>query len=59
MAAVANKMLDDCLSSKREYTMNVVLLEDNNYEWSRPYVQAAVQRAIEEDRQENMNHGMD
>lgn len=59
MAVVANKMLDDCLSANHEYTMNVVLLEDNTYEWSRPFVQAAVEQAIEEDRLENINHGMD
>lgn len=59
MAVVANKMLDECLSSNRKYTMNVVLLEDNSYGWSRPFVQAAVERAIEEDRQENINKGMD
>lgn len=59
MAVVSNKMLDDCLSVKHKYTMNVVLLEDNTYEWSRPFVQAAVEQAIEEDRLENENHGMD
>lgn len=59
MAVVANKMLDDCLQSNRSITMNVVLLEDNTYGWSRPYVQAAVEQAIEKDRQENINHGMD
>lgn len=59
MAVVANKMLDECLASNRTYTINVVLLEDNTYAWSRPYVEAAVERAIEEDRQENIKHGMD
>lgn len=59
MAVIANKMLDDCLASDRTYTMNVVLLEDNTYEWSRPFVQAAVEQAIEEDRQTNIDHGMD
>lgn len=59
MVVVANKMLDDCLSTNRKYTMNVVLLEDNTYEWSRPFVQAAVEQAIEEDRLENDNHGID
>uniref|UniRef100_A0A3Q3JIQ0 Guanylate cyclase n=1 Tax=Monopterus albus TaxID=43700 RepID=A0A3Q3JIQ0_MONAL len=58
MAAFANKMLDDCLSSNRKYTMNVVLLDDNNYEWSRQYVEAAVEHAIEVDRQENVKHGL-
>ncbi|XP_041813009.1 heat-stable enterotoxin receptor [Chelmon rostratus] len=58
MAVVANKMLDDCLSANHEYTMNVVLLEDNTYEWSRPFVQAAVEQAIEEDRLENINHDL-
>uniref|UniRef100_A0A671VJ31 Guanylate cyclase n=1 Tax=Sparus aurata TaxID=8175 RepID=A0A671VJ31_SPAAU len=53
VAVVANKMLDDCLSSKHKYTMNVVLLEDNTYAWSRPFVEEAVKRAIEEDRLEN------
>ncbi|TKS91639.1 Heat-stable enterotoxin receptor [Collichthys lucidus] len=56
MAVIANKMLDDCLASDRTYTMNVVLLEDNTYEWSRPFVQAAVEQAIEEDRQTNIDH---
>lgn len=59
VAVVANKMLDDCLSSKRKYTMNVVLLEDNTYAWSRPFVEEAVKRAIEEDRLENDKYGMD
>lgn len=59
MAAVANKLLDYCISSNRKYTMNVVLLEDNNYEWSLKFVKPAVERAIQVDRQENINHGMD
>lgn len=59
VAVVANKMLEDCLSSNRTYFMNVVLLEDNTYGWSRPFVQAAVEQAIEEDRLENIKHGMD
>lgn len=59
MAVVGNKMLDECLASNRTYTINVVLLEDNTYAWSRPYVEAAVERAIEKDRQENIKHGMD
>ncbi|KAM8723242.1 guanylyl cyclase C [Acanthopagrus schlegelii] len=58
VAVVANKMLDDCLSSKRKYTMNVVLLEDNTYAWSRPFVEEAVKRAIEEDRLENIKHDL-
>lgn len=57
--AVAANQLDECLSKKRKFTMNVVLLEDNTYEWSRPFVQAAVEQAIEEDRLQNEIHGMD
>ncbi|CAB1415229.1 unnamed protein product [Pleuronectes platessa] len=53
---VGHKMLDDCLSSRRKYTINVVLLEDNTYEWSRPLVQAAVENAIEEDTLENIDN---
>ncbi|XP_054463788.1 guanylyl cyclase C [Anoplopoma fimbria] len=59
VAVVANTMLEDCLSSNHTYTMNVVLLEDNTYGWSRPFVQAAVEKAIEKDEQENKNHGLD
>lgn len=59
MAVVGNKMLDNCLSANYTYTMNVVLLEDNTYEWSRPFVQRAVEEAIKMDREENINHGMD
>ncbi|XP_072224711.1 guanylyl cyclase C [Leuresthes tenuis] len=59
MVAAASKMLDKCLSSNRRYTMNVVLLEDNTYGWSRPFVQKAVEQAIEADRLENLNHGLD
>lgn len=59
MAVAANKMLEDCLLRKPKYTMNVVLLENNMYEWSRPFVQKAVEEAIEEDRLENDKHGMD
>uniref|UniRef100_A0A672GWR3 Guanylate cyclase n=1 Tax=Salarias fasciatus TaxID=181472 RepID=A0A672GWR3_SALFA len=51
-------MLDDCLSSHHAYIMNVVLLEDDTYEWSRPFVQEAVERAIEVDRMENEKHGL-
>ncbi|XP_036944032.1 heat-stable enterotoxin receptor isoform X1 [Acanthopagrus latus] len=58
VVVVANKMLDDCLSWKRKYTMNVVLLEDNTYAWSRPFVEEAVKRAIEEDRLENIKHDL-
>ncbi|XP_078126392.1 guanylyl cyclase C [Sander vitreus] len=57
MAVVANQMIEDCLNSK--YTMNVVVLEDNNYKWSRPFVQAAVEEAIEEDWRENIKHDLD
>ncbi|KAM9391742.1 guanylyl cyclase C [Pholidichthys leucotaenia] len=38
--------------------MNVVLLEDNTYKWSQPFVQAAVERAIELDKLENRKHGL-
>lgn len=55
----ANRVLDECLRGNKKYAMNVVLLEDNTYEWSRPFVQAAVERAIEEDRLENHRHGTD
>ncbi|XP_061158821.1 guanylyl cyclase C isoform X1 [Syngnathus typhle] len=58
MAVMGNKMLDDCLASKRRFAMNVVLLEDNTYGWSRPFVEAAVARAIEEDRKENIKHNL-
>ncbi|XP_061605464.1 guanylyl cyclase C isoform X2 [Phyllopteryx taeniolatus] len=58
IAVIGNKLLDDCLSSKPRFTMNVVLLEDNTYAWSRPFVQAAVERAIEEDRKENIKHNL-
>ncbi|KAM4634886.1 guanylyl cyclase C [Polymixia lowei] len=51
-------MLDDCLTQKRKFTMNVVLLEDNTYEWSLLYVQAAVVRAIELDRKLNNAAGL-
>ncbi|XP_031176691.2 heat-stable enterotoxin receptor isoform X2 [Sander lucioperca] len=57
MAVVANQTLEDCLN--RKYTMNVVVLEDNNYKWSRPFVQAAVEEAIEEDWRENIKHDLD
>nr|XP_046271779.1 heat-stable enterotoxin receptor [Scatophagus argus] len=58
VAVAGNKMLDECLSVDHTYTMNVVVLEDNTYKWSRPYVQAAVERAIEEDRRENSYVGL-
>ncbi|XP_076021157.1 guanylyl cyclase C [Genypterus blacodes] len=54
VAVVANKMLDECLLSNPKFTMNVVLLEDSTYAWSRPYVQEAVERAIEVDRKLNL-----
>lgn len=57
MAAVANDLLNKCISSDHKYTMNVVLLEDNNYEWSLQFVKPAVERAIEEDMKENINYG--
>lgn len=55
---VSNDMLDDCLESNPRYTMNVVLLEDNTYEWSRPFVQEAVEGAIKKDAEENRKAGM-
>lgn len=58
-AAATNRVLDECLKGNKKYAMNVVLLEDDTYEWSRPFVQAAVERAIEEDRRENERHGTD
>lgn len=57
LAAFGNKMLEDCLKKERKYTMNVVVLEDNTYAWSRPFVQKAVEDAIEEDRLENDRYG--
>nr|XP_040047740.1 heat-stable enterotoxin receptor [Gasterosteus aculeatus aculeatus] len=59
IVAVVGNILEDCLSSNKTYTMNVVLLEDNTYGWSRPFVQAAVERAIEKDKQQNDEHGLD
>ncbi|KAL7378858.1 hypothetical protein ABVT39_019865 [Epinephelus coioides] len=58
MGVVANKMLEDCLKSNREYNMNVVLVEDNTYEWSMPFVRDAVEQAIAEDTEENIKHGI-
>ncbi|KAG7505018.1 heat-stable enterotoxin receptor-like [Solea senegalensis] len=58
MAVSANKMLDDCLSSKHKYIINVVLLEDNTYDWSRPLVQEAVEDAIHKDTLENIRHDL-
>lgn len=58
MAVVANKMLEDCLKADHEYNMNVVLVEDNTYEWSMPFVRDAVEQAIAEDREENIKHGI-
>ncbi|XP_070779054.1 guanylyl cyclase C [Enoplosus armatus] len=54
MAVVANKVLEDCLTSNHKYTMNVVLQEDNTY----PFVRAAVEEAIAKDWKENINHGL-
>ncbi|KAK7939396.1 hypothetical protein WMY93_002722 [Mugilogobius chulae] len=59
VTGTAHHMLDTCLTQKYVYRINVVLLEDNTYEWSRPFVQAAVEEAIEEDRRENEKHGID
>lgn len=58
MVAVGNEMLDECLKSNRKYTMNVVLLEDNTFEWSEPLVREAVTQAIEKDTMENNKYGM-
>lgn len=58
-AAAANRVLDECLTGNKKYVMNVVLPEDDAYEWSRNFVQAVVERAIEEDRRENDRHGTD
>ncbi|KAM7386452.1 hypothetical protein PAMA_009190 [Pampus argenteus] len=62
MAVATNKMLDQCLkrdfSLPSNYAINVVLLEDNNYEWNRDDVEEAVEQAIEVDRQENIKHGL-
>lgn len=59
LAMVASDMIDDCLNSNRSYYMNIVLLEDNTYEWSMPLVKAAVEQAILADKQENDKYGMD
>lgn len=59
IAVVASDMIDRCLRSTSTYYMNIVLLEDNTYEWSMPLVKAAVEQAILEDKQENDEHGMD
>lgn len=56
VAVVANQILDDCLT-KRNYTMNVVLIEDDTYEWSLKLVEAAVLRAIEVDKGRNYAAG--
>ncbi|XP_029913000.1 heat-stable enterotoxin receptor [Myripristis murdjan] len=58
VAVVGNQILDKCLSSTPNYTMNVVLLEDDTYEWSLRYVQAAVLRAIEIDKKRNSASGL-
>lgn len=52
----ANSMLDPCLLDRNVY-INVVLLEDNTYGWSKSFVQEAVELAIEKDRLENENDG--
>ena len=57
MVVNANDMLDDCLKNRPKYTMNVVLVEDNSYEWSLPFVEAAVKEAIAVDREENIRSG--
>ncbi|XP_056143733.1 guanylyl cyclase C [Lampris incognitus] len=54
----ANHILDECLHSERDYTINVVLLEDTTYDWSLLYVKAAVRRAIETDRKLNSAAGL-
>ncbi|KAK9535479.1 hypothetical protein VZT92_007858 [Zoarces viviparus] len=59
VAVVGNEMLEHCLSSKRTYTMNVVLLEDDTYGWSRPFVQAAVEQAIKKDKELNDKEDLD
>lgn len=59
LAMVASDMIDDCLNSNRSYYMNIVLLEDNTYEWSMPLVKVAVEQAILADKQENDKYGMD
>lgn len=53
---LGNKIFDDCLS--RKYTINVVLLEDNTYEWSLPLVKKAVEEAIVVDAMENEAQGI-
>ncbi|XP_072299840.1 guanylyl cyclase C [Eucyclogobius newberryi] len=58
VAGTAHHMLEKCLVHKYVYWINVVLLEDTAYEWSRPYVQAAVEQAIEEDRLKNEENGI-
>uniref|UniRef100_A0A3B4AYZ8 Guanylate cyclase n=1 Tax=Periophthalmus magnuspinnatus TaxID=409849 RepID=A0A3B4AYZ8_9GOBI len=44
VTASANLLLDSCLTQRYVYRINVVLLEDNTYEWSLPYVRAAVEQ---------------
>ncbi|KAM6957863.1 guanylyl cyclase C [Aplochiton taeniatus] len=58
VAVTANRELDKCLLSKPKYHVNVVLLEDENYLWSLPDVEAAVKRAIEVDRKRNLELGL-
>lgn len=59
VAMVTSDMIEDCLNTNRSYYMNVVLLEDNTYEWSMPLVKAAVEEAILTDKLENDKYGMD
>lgn len=54
MAVAGNQVLEDCLNSKKEYTMNVVLLED-----TLTGVKGAVEEAIKEDNLLNIEQGMD
>lgn len=53
MVVTANQVLEDCQNSNKEYTMNVVLQEDTLAE-----VKRAVEEAIKEDHQENIDNGM-
>ena len=53
----ASEMLRLCLKSKREFLMNVVLLEDSTHDWSLRYVKEAVQNAIEKDYKINQAEG--
>ena len=53
----ASNMLRECLQSKRQFAMNVVLLEDSTHDWSLRYVKEAVQNAIEKDYKINLAAG--